>query len=167
MSSDNFPEELTDKVANLHGSLTEVKTKLEVLVNHPKEQLYEKLDPMGRAKLDLVSAYAVNSLFWMLLRTQGENPQATDVKNELDRVKAAMMRCKEIQDKAKRAKVDQKAAKRMVASGLWNPGEAKHKGQDGTEEENQSGVPSRPVPLGGQEGGEYDPPKKKIRQFDV
>ena len=36
-----------------------------------------------------------------------------------------MSRCKEIQDRQKRGRVDQNAAKRMVTSGLWKPGEEK------------------------------------------
>merc|ERR1719442_243908 len=100
--SEDFPEELSETVKNFHGSLGDLKTKM-----------------------DLVSAYAINSLFWMLLKTMGENPGAADVKKELDRVKEAMMRCKEIQERAKRGRVDQGAAKRLVSSGLWEPGKAK------------------------------------------
>ena len=47
------------------------------------------------------------------------------VKSELERVKSAMIRLKQIQDKPKRGQVDQAAAKRFVASGLWKPGETK------------------------------------------
>ena len=57
------------------------------------------------------------------------------VKSELERVKSAMLRLKQIQDKSKRGQVDQAAAKRFITSGLWKPGEAKakqgHKGAEG------------------------------------
>lgn len=154
-NSEDFPEELSDIVKNFHGSLGDLKTKLDLMLSQPRSELYDKLDPMGRAKLDLVSAYAINSLFWMLLKTMGENPGAEDVKKELDRVKEAMMRCKEIQDRAKRGRVNQGAAKRLVTSGLWEPGKAK----------------IRPVAGDGTETGRgqevQDPPRKKIKQFDV
>jgi len=154
-NSEDFPEELSDIVKNFHGSLGDLKTKLDLMLSQPRSELYDKLDPMGRAKLDLVSAYAINSLFWMLLKTMGENPGAEDVKKELDRVKEAMMRCKEIQDRAKRGRVNQGAAKRLVTSGLWEPGKAK----------------IRPVAGDGTEAGRgqevQDPPRKKIKQFDV
>ena len=56
-----------------------------------------------------------------------------------------MNRCKEIKERAKRGKVDKKAAKRMVASGLWKPGQAKiREGEDGQQQ-----------------------PRKKIKQFEV
>jgi len=141
-------------VKNFHGSLGDLQSQLELMMSQPRTELYDKLDPIGRAKMDLVSAYAINSLFWMLLKTMGENPGAADLKRELDRVKEAMSRCKQIQDKAKRGKVDQAAAKRLVSSGLWEPGQPK----------------IRPVAGNGTEvGGDEcaDPPRKKIKQFDV
>ena len=36
-----------------------------------------------------------------------------------------VLRCKEIQDREKRGRVDQGAAKRMITSGLWKPGDEK------------------------------------------
>merc|ERR1712080_661359 len=62
----------------------------------------EQLDPMGRATMDLMSAYAINSLFWMLLKTMGVNPAESGVKQELGRVQEAMKRCKEIKDREER-----------------------------------------------------------------
>lgn len=82
---------------------------------------YELLFVVFQAKLDCISAFALNSLVWMWLRTNGENPKETGVKTELDRVKASMLRLKEIQDKSKRNPVDAVAAKRLVKGGLWQP----------------------------------------------
>ena len=148
MEGSDFPEELTDVVKNFHVSLNDMKTQLDLLTSVPRSDLYDKLDPMGRATMDLTSAYAINSLFWMLLKTMGVNPAETNVKQELDRVKEAMKRCKEIKDREKRGKVDQGAAKRLVTSGLWEPGQAKIRGG-----------------AGGETGGEQDfsPPMKKIK----
>ena len=52
------------------------------------------------------------------------------VKAELERVKASMIRLKQIQDKPKRNLVDQDAAKRFVASSLWKPGQPKNRHQE-------------------------------------
>ena len=162
-TSEDFPEELTDTVKNFHGSVTDLKAQLDLLLETPKEELCGELDPLERAKVDLISVYAINSIFWMLLKTQGENPAEAGVKKELDRVKEAMMRCKEIQDKAKRGRVDQGAAKRLVTSGLWKPGEEKIREKrpvagDGTEE----GVDEEAAEMS---AGSFK--KKKIGQFDV
>ena len=163
-ASEDFPEELTDTVKNFHGSVTELKAQLDLLLETPKEELCGELDPLERAKVDLISVYAINSIFWMLLKTQGENPAEAGVKKELDRVKEAMMRCKEIQDKAKRGRVDQGAAKRLVTSGLWNPGEEKIREKrpvagDGTEEALDEEAETE------MSAGSFK--KKKIGQFDV
>ena len=148
MEGSDFPEELTEIVKNLHVSLTDVKSQLNLLTSVPRSELHDSLDPMGRATMDLTTAYALNSLFWMLLKTMGVNPAETNVKQELDRVKEAMKRCKEIKEREKRGKVDQGAAARLVTSGLWEPGQAKLR----------TG--------GSREGGEkdYSPPRKKIKQ---
>ena len=153
MDNPDFPEELTEVVKNFHVSLTEVKAQVDLLTSVPRSDLHEKLDPMDRATLDLTSAYAINSLFWMLLKTMGVNPGETNVKQELDRIKESMKRCKEIKDREKRGKVDQAAAKRLVTSGLWEPGQAKIHPEVGDG--------------GSNKGEDYTPPRKKIKQFDV
>ena len=151
MEDSEFPEELAEVVKNLHVSLTDVKTQLNLLTSVPRSDLHDNLDPMGRATMDLTTAYAVNSLFWMLLKTMGVNPADSNVKQELDRVKEAMKRMKEIKDREKRGKVDQGAAARLVTSGLWEPGLAKLRAG------------------GSSDAGErdYTPPRKKIKQCDV
>jgi hypothetical protein len=73
-----------------------------------------------------------------------------------------MMKCKEIQDKEKRGRVDQGAAKRLVTSGLWKPGEEKLRDKrpvagDGSEDRGEDGEESEHTPL----------KRKKISQFDV
>lgn len=155
----DFPEEMLEIVKNFHGGISGLKTQLELMTSQPRSDLYEKLDPMGRANMDLMSAYALNSLFWMLLKTMGVNPSETNVKQELDRVKDAMKRCKEIKEREKRGKVDQAAAKRLVTSGLWEPGQQKIGSQASSSE--SSSVPQL------NNSTDYTPPRKKIKQFDV
>ena len=69
-SSEDFPEELAEPVRALHSSLAELRGQLEAGQARPREELVEGMDPLDRAKVDLVSAYAINSLAWMLLKTQ-------------------------------------------------------------------------------------------------
>ena len=69
-SSEDFPEELAEPVRALHSSLGELRGELEAGQGRPREELLEPMEPLDRAKLDLVSAYAINSLVWMLLKTQ-------------------------------------------------------------------------------------------------
>ena len=76
---------------------------------------------LGKAKLDCVSAFALNTLVWTWVRTQGENPKDVGVQFEINRAKKSMVRLKQIQDKAKRNPVDSQAAKRLVKGSLWTP----------------------------------------------
>ena len=159
MEGTDFPEELHDVVKNFHGSVSDLQTQLRLMTSQPRPELQERLDPMGRATMDLMSAYAINSLYWMLLKTMGVNPVETEVKTELGRIQEAMKRLKEVKDKEKRGRVDQGAAKRLVTSGLWEPGQPKL-GSDKAASNNSSSA-SCDLSV------DYAPPKKKIKQFDV
>ena len=57
----------------------------------------------------------------------------SDITSELKRVQEAIKRCKSVDDHAKRGRVDQGAAKRMIASGLWKPGDDKIKNKGSAE----------------------------------
>jgi len=137
----DFPVELADVIKEFQESLSDLETVLHPLLSSGgRDDLHsEKMSSVDKAKLDCLSAFAVNSLVWVWMRTKGVNPKETEVKAELDRVKKTMAKLKEIQDKEKRQKVDQGAAKRMVASGLWKPGEAKKRYNQGS---NDDGKPS-------------------------
>ena len=119
----DFPSELITPVANVQSSLNNLNKILEVSQKIPSKELAEekKLNSIEKAKLDCISAFALNTLVWTWVRTIGENPKEAGVKFELDRAKAAMIRLKQIQDKAKRNPVDSQAAKRLVKGSLWTP----------------------------------------------
>ena len=158
MDGGDFPEELHDVVKNFHGSVSDLQTQLRLMTSESRLELHERLDPMGRATMDLMSAYALNSLYWMLLKTMGVNPAESEVKTELGRVQEAMKRLKEVKDREKRGRLDQGAAKRLVTSGLWEPGQPKI-GAVKTASNNTSSSSDLCV--------DYAPPRKKIKQFDV
>ncbi len=97
-------------------------------VGRSRADLLEGLGALQRAKVDVSSAFAINSLVWMLLKTRGVDPKDTDAKAEVDRVRAAIQRLKEVEVRAARpTRVDAEAAKRFVKSGLWTPEQDKDK----------------------------------------
>ena len=53
-------------------------------------------------------------------------------------MKSAMVQVKSIQDKDKRNRVDVGAAKRIVSSGIWNPGEPKKRHSDAGSQEDEA-----------------------------
>jgi len=126
---------LVETVKSFQGSLEELEEVLGPYLKSSRADLQATdsgggLTAAEKAKLDCLAAFTLNSLVWVWLRTKGLNPKETEVKGELERVKKSMIKLKEVQDKDKRQKVDQGAAKRLVASGIWNPGEAKKRHQN-------------------------------------
>ncbi|XP_060579171.1 nuclear nucleic acid-binding protein C1D-like, partial [Ruditapes philippinarum] len=114
-----IPHELRGKVAAFDSSLNNVENEFEPLLKLSQIELNAKLSNLEKAKLDLVAAYSINSLFWMYLNVCGVNPKDHGIKQELDRIRSYMNRVKEIQDKEKAPKIDVSASKRMVKSALW------------------------------------------------
>ncbi|XP_028396181.1 nuclear nucleic acid-binding protein C1D-like [Dendronephthya gigantea] len=99
-----------------------VEETLDPLLCTSSEETHEKLNVLDRAKLDLMMVYAVNSMFWIYLITQGVNPKDHGIKHELDRVKDYMKKIKDASDKKKASlKIDKAAARRFVKGALANP----------------------------------------------
>ena len=71
--------------------------------------------------MDLVSAYTLNSLFWVYLATQQVNLKEYPVKQELERIRVHMNRIKETTHKKKAGKLGRGAASRFVKNILWEP----------------------------------------------
>ena len=55
------------------------------------------LPPLDSARMHLMIAYTVNALFWMYLRTQGVDVHDHPVRAELERVKKALRKVKEVE----------------------------------------------------------------------
>ncbi|CAO1378494.1 unnamed protein product [Diamesa tonsa] len=82
---------------------------------------FDELSADDKAKYDLYLIYATNSLYWMYLKLNGNDPNAHGIKTELNRIKEAMMRKKDIYDnKHNRPVLQTDAAKRMVRGGLYD-----------------------------------------------
>ena len=77
----DFPAEHVETVRNFQTSLAELETVLKNLLDVPLSVVHESkaTTPLEKAKLDIISAFALNSLTWMWLRTQGTNPKETEV----------------------------------------------------------------------------------------
>jgi len=138
----DFPSELVGPIKNFQESLNKVGTIFDTFHSEALPDLIAKneLDALSKAKLDCMSAFAVNNLVWMWLKTKGENPKEAGVLAEIDRVKKSMMRLKEITEKSKRIPVDSQAAKRLVKGSLWQPKDSsaqKRKSNDNSDRPNK------------------------------
>ncbi|KAG8000294.1 Nuclear nucleic acid-binding protein C1D [Nibea albiflora] len=121
--TEDYPQEIDEQLTGFDSSVSSVKAMLEQLMSMPRNELLQKLDPLDQAKLDLMSAYTLNSLFWMYLVTQGMNPREHGIKQELERIRTYMNKVKEITDKKKAARVDKGAASRFIRNALYEPDE--------------------------------------------
>lgn len=104
---------------NLKQNLIEVQKILDELL--PLKEHYDKLALPAQIELDLFLAFTLNALQWVNLRIQGVDPTKHPIKDELQRVKATMVKWQEVKDREKRPTVDIEAAKRFVRSGLYDP----------------------------------------------
>ncbi|XP_045773586.1 nuclear nucleic acid-binding protein C1D-like [Maniola jurtina] len=111
-------EEFVNKYESLKGALMEMQEVLDKLL--PMREHYEKMTLPDRIEFDLFLAYTMNSLEWVHLRILGVDPTTQPIKDELNRIKIAMMKWQEVKDKSKRPTMDIKAAKRFIQSGLYD-----------------------------------------------
>jgi exosome complex protein LRP1 len=119
--AEDFPSSLKQPIRDLHESLADLKQCLHTFNTNYKTIQSLATDPLSKAKIELTTAYAMNSLFWIYLTTKGVNPQEQPIKDEISRLKSYAQRVQQIEDKRKAAKVDTNAAKRFIRSALWEP----------------------------------------------
>ncbi|KAL6068678.1 hypothetical protein STEG23_012518, partial [Scotinomys teguina] len=81
--NEDYPVEIHESLSALESSLGAVDDMLKTMMSVSRNELLQKLDPLEQAKVDLVSAYTLNSMFWVYLATQGVNPKEHPVKQEL------------------------------------------------------------------------------------
>lgn len=118
--SEDYPVEIDEQLTGFDSSVSDVKAMLDKLISMPRNDHLQKLEPLDQAKLDLMSAYTLNSLFWMYLVTQGINPREHGIKQELERIRTYMNKVKEITDKKNASRLDKGAAGRFVRNALYN-----------------------------------------------
>ncbi|XP_063774477.1 nuclear nucleic acid-binding protein C1D [Pseudophryne corroboree] len=120
-SADEYPTEIQECLVAFENSVGAVDQMLNKMMSVSRSELLQKIEPLEQAKLDLVSAYTLNSLFWVYLTTQGVNPKEHPVKTELERIRSYMNRVKEITDRKKAARIDTGAVKRFIKHALCDP----------------------------------------------
>ena len=77
----DFPTEHLETVRSFQTNFAELETVLKELLDVPLSEIHETkaTTPLEKAKVDIISTFALNSLTWMWLRTQGINPKETEV----------------------------------------------------------------------------------------
>eukprot|EP01137_Pigoraptor_chileana_P012407 Opistho-2@64784 len=123
VGTEELPEEVVASIRAFEESVSTLESNLKPLLEAPLHEMRSKLeDPVDRAKFELTLAYAMNSLFWMYLNTQGVSPADHPVKQELERIRGYMKKVKDLSETKKfsNSRVNKDAASRFVRSALWD-----------------------------------------------
>ncbi|XP_071833832.1 nuclear nucleic acid-binding protein C1D-like [Apostichopus japonicus] len=119
------PSEIQPSLERFKKSLADVEKTLKPILDGSVTDVQEKMTSLEKAKTELVSLYAINSLFWMYLCTQGVDLTEHPIKHELGRIQQYMRKMKQITDRQKAARLNKSAAKRFVKNALWDLNEEK------------------------------------------
>jgi len=138
---DELDDGMVRKLKAFDNSLHNLETTLKPFLKIPVNDINDKVDdPLLKARLELMVAYSINSLFWAYLCTQGINAKQHPIRSELKRVQEYMGKVKLAEEKKKMARVDTHAAKRFLRNALWEAPGGSAKGSsnnDDHEEEEQ------------------------------
>jgi exosome complex protein LRP1 len=121
---DDLPQDLKDTLAQFDDSIGKLETALDPLFKTKLADVAERLSPQDNAKLNILYAYAINTLFYMFLKTQGVPPNDHPVKAELDRVRNYIKKLKDLSSKKEDGptmKVDVQASARMINHAIQSP----------------------------------------------
>ncbi|EGG19199.1 hypothetical protein DFA_02447 [Cavenderia fasciculata] len=124
----SLPSELEDDINKFEGILDKIEGQLSPFFNHTLKDHQQHLTPLQSAKLNILVAYSLNSLFFMYLQTQGVSPHNHKVKPELDRIRHYITKLQSLSKKEsgvadeKEQKpsmtIDSEASKRIIQHSL-------------------------------------------------
>uniref|UniRef100_A0A1A9W345 Nuclear nucleic acid-binding protein C1D n=1 Tax=Glossina brevipalpis TaxID=37001 RepID=A0A1A9W345_9MUSC len=110
-------KKLIEVVENFDNCLNKIEISLLAAVQFDCEG--QLLTTQDKVKLDNYMIYCINSLFWMHLKLQGDDPNEHGIKNELSRVRQTILRDKQIYEHDTiRPVVDKSVAERFIKRGL-------------------------------------------------
>ena len=128
-----LPDDVKEPLLEFDLALREVEQQVGALTEHEWSALTEGLSPLETARLNVTSAYALNTLYFIYLKTQGVVTSEHPVKQELERVRTYLKKAKSASGQAEthkaQARLNTDAAKRFIAHALG--GEPAKGGEDG------------------------------------
>lgn len=129
---------MDDNVKQSLVSLEEEVAKLEKIlgpvIQTPLKDLKKSLTPFENAKLNLIMAYSINTLYYMFLKTQGLSPQQHPVTEELERVRDYFHKLNTVAGKTKpdqmTLRLNKDAADRFIKHALADVNEDQNSTED-------------------------------------
>jgi len=104
-----MPPEMSARVRSISTQLDGVRAHLAPLLKLPIQSTMTTLEPMERARLQVALGFAINALFFIWLKSRGENTSEHPVKKELDRIRSYLKKIKTAE-----AKIKEKARKQNI-----------------------------------------------------
>ncbi|KAJ1415680.1 hypothetical protein B484DRAFT_454482 [Ochromonadaceae sp. CCMP2298] len=102
---------------NVGSQLDKIKERLDSISPAALDECCDMLRPDEAAKLRVSLAYTLLSLYSVGMNTSGNAEAGSDIGNEMQRVKAAVVRLNKAAE-APKLQLDKKAAKRMISHAL-------------------------------------------------
>ncbi|VDM43830.1 unnamed protein product [Toxocara canis] len=118
---ESIPAEVVDQLRKFNETLSVVEDALQPHLNESADT-YLQMRLLDRARVDVMSLFAINSLYWILLCTRGKNPKENESLNhELTRAKQCIERLKQFESRSSAPKLNRRAAASFVRNALWEP----------------------------------------------
>jgi len=111
--------DFTSKTIELNNAILNIQKHVRLMEENKTK--VEDMSIEDRINYKLFSVYAINSLCWIQLRSQGTDPNSHPVKQQLLRIRKLMQRKDELMDRKNRPVLNKNAAQRFIRSGLWDP----------------------------------------------
>jgi hypothetical protein len=89
-----IPPKMSARMNSVASQLNDVRNHINPLLKLPIQLTLQKMTPLESARLKIALGFAINALFYIFLKTRGENPTEHPVKKELDRVRAYLKKIK-------------------------------------------------------------------------
>uniref|UniRef100_A0A0N5AAN1 Nuclear nucleic acid-binding protein C1D n=1 Tax=Syphacia muris TaxID=451379 RepID=A0A0N5AAN1_9BILA len=116
-----IPSEVIEQLRRFNESIVSTEDALEPFLSQKSDERL-KLTALEQSRCNLLSVFAINSFYWILLRLKGMNPSKNEsLANELKRTQDYMSRLKTAEEKDLAPKINQRAAANFVRNALWEP----------------------------------------------
>ncbi|CAH1389468.1 unnamed protein product [Nezara viridula] len=116
-SSDDLSQE-KGILEKLNYFKEQIKNLENVLKPFYESDIYSELTTEERVEYDIFLSYTLTSLYWMYVKTTGEDPFKHSVKGEVDRVQEYVAKYNKIKDRKKAPRIDVDAARRFIKRGV-------------------------------------------------
>eukprot|EP01126_Amoeba_proteus_P020834 TRINITY_DN2114_c0_g2_i1.p1 TRINITY_DN2114_c0_g2~~TRINITY_DN2114_c0_g2_i1.p1 ORF type:complete len:161 (-),score=39.38 TRINITY_DN2114_c0_g2_i1:95-577(-) len=114
-----LPQDLQENIQTFETKLQELENLLQPFFEVEMNERLSSMAPHDAARMNITIAYALNSLFYMYLKTQGISPADHPVSGELERIKEYIIKLKESQETSGPSViVNTAASKRVIAHGI-------------------------------------------------